>query len=59
VRCAECGTVDERAESWRAYRSDPPPEAEPEDQTCPDVTAVVVFCAACSFAEFGDGLSDW
>jgi hypothetical protein len=40
VRCAECGTIDERADGSRAYRSDLPPEAEAEDPSGADVPAV-------------------
>jgi hypothetical protein len=49
----------ERADGWRAYRSDLPPEAEAEDPTGADVPAVVVFCGSCAAGEFGDGSSDW
>jgi hypothetical protein len=59
VRCAECGTVDERAAYWRAYRSDLPPEVEAEDPTGSDVPAVVVFCESCAAGEFGDCSSGW
>jgi hypothetical protein len=50
---------DERAEEWRAYRSDLPPEAEAEDPTGADVPAVVVFSGACAAGEFGDVSSGW
>jgi hypothetical protein len=60
MTCAECGTAaDEHAAGWRAYRSDLPPEAEAEDPSSADVPAVVAFCGACAFGEFGDGSSDW
>ena len=60
MRCAECGTVsEEHAVGSRSYRSDVPPEAEPDDPTGADVPTVVVFCGSCSAGEFGDGASDW
>jgi hypothetical protein len=56
VTCVECGTVaDERAQGWRAYRSDLPPEAEAEDPSSADVPVVAVFCDSCAVGEFGDG----
>jgi hypothetical protein len=60
LTCAERGTIaDARAADWRAYRSDPPLDAEAEDPSTADVPVVVVFCAGCAAGEFGDGSSDW